>query len=29
VPTQTPNFVTVGGTTAPPLQVPSWTDLAA
>ena len=29
VPTQTPNFVTVGGTTAPPLQIPSWIDLAA
>jgi len=29
VPTQTPNFVTVGGTTAPPLQIPSWNDIAA
>ena len=29
VPTQTPNFITIGGTTAPPLQVPSWIDIAA
>ena len=29
LPSQTPNFSAIGGSAAPPLQVPSWIDLAA
>ena len=28
-PSQTPNFSAIGGSAAPPLQVPSWIDIAA